>query len=182
MVRCPDSLPPLRLAAHFVPHLLPHFAPRLAAVALAAAFGLTAGALHASTIAAGPATETAGQAMASVFEAYSVEMFQYRGTNQTGDSPRSESIGNPAHDPGTAAPVARLMALLSQWNGDKAITAHETAALRTAIWDIADEPDANARLRLDLGALVAEPPVDAPAPALSTSGTNLLRWQQRQRS
>nr|WP_315205980.1 PEP-CTERM sorting domain-containing protein [uncultured Albidiferax sp.] len=74
--------------------------------------------------------------IASIFEAYCVDLFQYRSPS-TNVYTLVGGIGYFGAE--KASDLGRLMTLFDQWNGSTSITAQETGAVQMAIWEIVQE-------------------------------------------
>lgn len=72
----------------------------------------------------------------SIFEAYCVDIFQYRSA-----SPNVYTLvdGTTYFGAEKADDLGRLMTLFDVWNGSTTITAQETGAMQMAIWEIVQE-------------------------------------------
>jgi hypothetical protein len=74
--------------------------------------------------------------VSSIFEAYCVDIFQYRSTSA---NVYTLVDGVTYFGAEKADDLGRLMTLFDLWNGTTAITAQETGALQMAIWEIVQE-------------------------------------------
>jgi hypothetical protein len=74
--------------------------------------------------------------VSSIFEAYCVDIFQYRSASA---NVYTLVDGVTYFGAEKADDIGRLMTLFDVWNGSTAITAQETGALQMAIWEIVQE-------------------------------------------